>query len=1030
MRTLFSAFCLLAILVNIPASAQRVSPTAPSANRGIVAPGSQRPPADHPQSAAGTIEGFVYWDANSITHKPASSCSGLALTVSVGSSSGGPLTAYTPIGTLSNNFKYVGQVKTLLAGGKVNIYDVCTYGYDHVPVGPDLQVSISVQNPLLFSPYVAPQNATLGPIQIINAKCNMLPSLNPSTIADLTAHWGSCQNRAYDVNFLLQPSSHILSGGPGLSSGPSGTAIGMLSGGPQQGMLSPGTTQSAQNSAKSGTLLGNSQVAPGQGAKVSGTALGQKNLGTLAGTPAIKFLQWPLPDPFASGTITGFVYWDTRSTQHNPAGSCSGLTLTVMLGDGAKPRERFQTFRTFSDNFIYMDASNQYAQYLVAPGWVAACAYAVSLPQSYVLATGPTPKDVVVKVTSNSSAFTAQVTPLANTQYPLRVSDLECPLFPIGYLFPGVKADSCQYVMFNVNFALQGPTPLAELAPSAVAAASVSGGRSRSGSAQPGAQVLLGNSDVVELAKRGLPESVIIYRIQSAQKKFDFSPAACRELQQAHVSRNVLTAMGDGSAPPCPTIQGNSTPQTDSSAFAAGAKPGGSGGFAGGGGASSFAPSTTSINDVPTMPPMNSTPKRDAAATADTATKTQIKSKLEAQLRGATQRTQRSANVALKPADGKSSEIQVLQSQIMFVNSLRTSGAPTNGTLIPAQAPNLRVRNQPAAPSNPMLHAPEPSKICLTPQIHAVNDKSSGVIFTQDPAYNDYVITGCGFGTQGGQVYLSGAVTGGRINLVVKPNQWSDTQIEAVVEPGLTGVLDGWPDLIVVPSGGSSAKFPNCRFYAQRQSVLLPDIPQQYATLANVTVGDSTHGFGTLYCPGPDTGHLFPCVAYNAGPPLDGITNGHDHRNDPNELVSNAVDRDGGQLQFNAGEDVYDLSSMAPGFLIDSSIVYWYAWTSDVCEGWSSDAFPKKAGDSIGYDTEGTYRWYMKTNTKIVVDWGVDHCAWRWLGIFKVDDWYNSGYSLQVYVKGPIGVDPWTGHPVSTTRNFGQALPNKVARVP
>ena len=97
---------------------------------------------------------------------------------------------------------------------------------------------------------------------------------------------------------------------------------------------------------------------------------------------------------------------------------------------------------------------------------------------------------------------------------------------------------------------------------------------------------------------------------------------------------------------------------------------------------------------------------------------------------------------------------------------------------------------------------------------------------------------------------------------------------------------------------------------------------------------------------------------------------------------------------------------MAPGSEVDYPNVFWYAWTSDVCEGWASDAFPKKPGDSVGYYTEGYYRFGKKTKTKVVVDWGVDHCAWRWLGVFRVDDWYNSGYSLQVYVKGPIGIDP------------------------
>jgi hypothetical protein len=428
---------------------------------------------------------------------------------------------------------------------------------------------------------------------------------------------------------------------------------------------------------------------------------------------------------------------------------------------------------------------------------------------------------------------------------------------------------------------------------------------------------------------------------------------------------------------------------------------------------------------------MSSNAKRDASRPADATERAQIQAKVKAQLHAANLLTGKTPNGAIKPAESNASEIQALQQQITFVNSLRTQGALTNGTLLAAKA--HQVRMQPPQPSNPFAHAPAPTKFCPAPQIHAVNGKSSGVVFTQDPAYNDYIITGCGFGAQEGQVYLSGAVSNGRIDLVVKPGHWNDTQIEATVKPGLTGVLDGWPDLIVapLPAGSPMAKFPNSRFYAQRQTVLLPNIPQQYANLANVPVGDGTQGSGTMYCPGPDLTKLFPCIAFNAGYKIDGFTNGVDHRNDAQSWpVSNAVDRNGDRQQFDSGQDTYDLSYMAPGFQIDDASVFWYAWTSDVCEGWSSDATSKKLGDSVGHETLGHYGWQSKTKTKIVVDWGVDHCAWRWLGMFKVDDWYNSGYSLQVYVKGPIGVDPWTGHPVNTARNFGQAQPNTVVRIP
>ena len=165
----FKYFIFVIVLSCIGAAAQ-VSPTMPPPNRVTAGPSPHTSPGVHPESVAGTIEGFVYWNANAVTHIPADSCSGLAITVSVGSSSGGPLTAYTPLSTLSNNFKYVGQVKEFLAGGKIDIYDVCTYGYDKVPVGPPLQVKLTVTQPTAFSPVATPEFEILGPITIINVE--------------------------------------------------------------------------------------------------------------------------------------------------------------------------------------------------------------------------------------------------------------------------------------------------------------------------------------------------------------------------------------------------------------------------------------------------------------------------------------------------------------------------------------------------------------------------------------------------------------------------------------------------------------------------------------------------------------------------------------------------------------------------------------------------------------------------------------------------------------------------------------------
>jgi hypothetical protein len=208
----------------------------------------------------GTIEGFVYWDTSVISHVPAGDCSGLAVTVAMAQSSAGP---YTSLATLSDNFKYVGQVKQFLVGGKNKVYDVCTYGYDKVPVGLNLRVTVNVTSPTAFSPASVPQNSIISPINIINGQCNMLPRIVNPTASDLFSKWGTCQNMAYDVNFVMHTAPRSPIGLASNTPGSSGSQGGMLSATPQQGMLTPDTTQSAQQGTL-GTLLGNRQTVAGR----------------------------------------------------------------------------------------------------------------------------------------------------------------------------------------------------------------------------------------------------------------------------------------------------------------------------------------------------------------------------------------------------------------------------------------------------------------------------------------------------------------------------------------------------------------------------------------------------------------------------------------------------------------------------------------------------------------------------------------------------------------------------------------------
>jgi hypothetical protein len=704
----------------------------------------------------------------------------------------------------------------------------------------------------------------------------------------------------------------------------------------------------------------------------------------------------------AQGTITGYVYWQMNVLQ--PNSDCQGLTVKVItVNKSGMPLQLLASTNTLTAAGPLTDYSAQGApKYML-------CSFSFqNMPEHVSVRTllyGPPSGSFVIPAAFQIPGDTCASTPQSTLSFILTAGETLC-------------GDGA----FNINFKLNS---------TAMARPPGSTAPLLNGSGKP--QGMLSNPGTMS------------------------SPAATTATRNTISGTTLLPAQTDAAGSMTPSgqtgllsgaksgVNGNSTAAIGGTGGYTGTtKPGekapGPGGLSGGIKPVDSTASTTegrswmpgapitSANFVPKMPPISSNAKRDASQPADAAEKMKMRSQVKAQLLAAHQRTGQ-RNSVLTVSHANVPEIQALQQQLTFVSSLRTQGALTKNALLVSQNPNVRMK--PPGSSSPMLNAPPPAKFCPGPQIHAVNGKTSGVVFTQDPQYNDYIITGCGFGTQEGQVYLSGAIANGRINMAVKPGAWSDTQIEAMFLSGLTGVRDGWPDLIVAPVTGSPAKLPNARFYAQRQSVLLPYIPQQYANLANVPVGDGKPGSGTMYCPGPDLMKLFPCIAFNAGVKLDGMTNGVDHRNDTNSFpVSNAVDREGGRQQFNSGEDTFDLSYMAPGFEIDYSTVFWYAWTSDVCEGWASDAFPKKPGDSVAYDTEGYYNWQDKTKTKIVVGWGVDHCAWRWLGIFRVDDWYNSGYSLQVHVIGPIGVDPWTGLPVPKSPNFKQAQPRTLKTLP
>ncbi len=773
---------------------QTVSGAVSEPNHNLTAPGAQRAgnPPSQPQQAqrqspaarapqpsaqrtgAGTIEGFVYWDANQITHKPASSCSGLAITVSVGSNSGGPLTAYAPLGTLSNNFKYVGAVKQFVAGGKVNVYEVCTFGYDKVPVGPNLQVKVTVTDPNAFSPSASPQFAILGPIQIINGQCNMLPRITNPEVSDLFSHWGSCQNMAFNVNFaMLAPNAANASSVatmPVISS----AQTGMLSDAQQKGLLANGATQSPRTQPGSAVIAGNHPSA---------------------------------------------------STQSGGANSAGKVELN---------------------------------------------------PQ---------------------------------------------PLPP---------------------------------------------------------RVQMANADVLKMIKGRLPESVIISQIQSSSHKFDFSPTACRQLRDAHASRQLVDAMGDGSVHPCPAIQGN----------------GGSAGHA-------------KLPTVQLAPP-NALKKVSNPRLAQQ--NSEIIAVLEKQHQAARQESS-DMKLGRRPSASSASLTRVPAASGF-------KGGATVQAIGPEKTQGAQGGSNPA-----ILHAPFLNNVVLTctndptPRILRVGGGQGGGIFTPEAKYNLYSIIGCSFGQSqsGNSAYIFG-VNGFKANLNI--DFWSDNGITAHLDPYLAGVLDqSNVTLVLSPAGQQQIQLPGMKFYAARgmpgsdgsdQEVQLAysSLPQSSVTLAYPT---SPVVIGWNQVPS-NAKSQFPSFSFSGTPVVNWVFRyayGHEDPSNPCFINDVHYGLDTCQWYFSqnhVGEDRWDFSKLAPGFAISSYNLYYETTDpSTMCGAWDDEA----TGDKDGL--AGQWNYDLDTKNLIHVTWPIYYCHDREEFSSRVNKQVMSAYGLAVWVMGPRCVDPWSG---------------------
>jgi hypothetical protein len=285
-----------------------------------------------------------------------------------------------------------------------------------------------------------------------------------------------------------------------------------------------------------------------------------------------------------------------------------------------------------------------------------------------------------------------------------------------------------------------------------------------------------------------------------------------------------------------------------------------------------------------------------------------------------------------------------------------------------------------------------PHGICI-PNIATISGLPT-VVFSPSALFNPYTIKGCGFGNAMGNVYLTGPFYGGKVQLNVQTSggtrtrpahaAWNDNAIIVNVDPNVTGELDQENvTLVIEPVGGAPIQKSGNQFLAAREDVPLPTIPQSAVTFFN---GVSVPGSGGKKASSPTNSGSTATLSVT-NPDLLYFT---PSQSPPG--MSAEVFRGGTTTFFPTGSDLFDMSGLARGFLAESFQLH-------------QQADPTGCDKGTG-GSEGAWNATWSGADNIRVDWKEFQCHLPWMG-GGPDVW--SEYALSVTVKGPRGIDPWTG---------------------
>jgi hypothetical protein len=248
------------------------------------------------------------------------------------------------------------------------------------------------------------------------------------------------------------------------------------------------------------------------------------------------------------------------------------------------------------------------------------------------------------------------------------------------------------------------------------------------------------------------------------------------------------------------------------------------------------------------------------------------------------------------------------------------------------------------------------------------------VVFTPYRPDNIYRIEGCSFGNVRGHLGLEPRYSGPMksaqpLNLIVDdgPSAWTDTEIDAHLDPGISGIPDTAVTLVVRLPEGQRLELPGCLFVATRgDPQLLDAIPASWIHLQPSSAGSRAI---------EQLEYISPPVK-GTGVPADAAG------------TSAFVSRYDSET-FGDGTDIFDFSQLNPGWVVQSVQLQTY---SVACPGSTNP-------HSIG-------RWDTEWNDhKLTINLQDDTCTSRVSPSF-VFNLSVSQYALKVWVVGPLGTKP------------------------